>query len=382
MNKNNEASTQECGGITISKATDRDIDALVALEAAAFDSDKLSRRSFRRFLRTETAELRVAKSCGETVIGYSLVLHRTNTSLARLYSIAVHPSAQGQGVAKLLLSDAEHFALRHGSVVMRLEVSAHNVRAQDVYLKSGYQVFGNPLADYYEDGSSALRMHKTLLPDTLEPPQSYIYYPQTLDFTCGPAALMMALHTLDPAFPLMQRTELAIWREATTVFMTSGYGGCGPHGLALAAVARGFCAEVYLSQEDALFLNTVRNSTKREVLQLVHADFLERMNDANIPLTHAPLSFEHLQNWIHAGNTAVILISQFRLFGLRAPHWVTVTGIDETFVYVSDPDNDITDMPFSSTDCVSLPIPRREFDLMARYGRDRLQAAVLFSKAS
>ena len=34
----------------------------------------------------------------------------------------------------------------------------------------------------------------------------------------------------------------------------------------------------------------------------------------------------------------------------------------------------------TTTDRVSIPILRREFELMARYGRSRLQAAIIVSK--
>jgi hypothetical protein len=51
---------------------------------------------------------------------------------------------------------------------------------------------------------------------------------------------MMAMKALDPAMELNRTLELRLWREATTIFMTSGHGGCGPYGLALSAYRRGF----------------------------------------------------------------------------------------------------------------------------------------------
>ena len=49
---------------------------------------------------------------------------------------------------------------------------------------------------------------------------------------------MMAMTALDPSRTMDANDEIRIWREATTVFMTSGHGGCGPYGLALAAHRR------------------------------------------------------------------------------------------------------------------------------------------------
>ena len=47
---------------------------------------------------------------------------------------------------------------------------------------------------------------------------------------------MMAMAALKPEQEMSRRVELQIWREATTVFMTTGHGGCSAHGLALAVV--------------------------------------------------------------------------------------------------------------------------------------------------
>ena len=78
----------------------------------------------------------------------------------------------------------------------------------------------------------ALRYEKALAP-RLKPSLARVpYYEQTLDFTCGSSALMMAMKSLDPSLRFSRTLELRLWREATTIFMTSGHGGCGPLGLA------------------------------------------------------------------------------------------------------------------------------------------------------
>ena len=77
---------------------------------------------------------------------------------------------------------------------------------------------------------------------------------------------------------------------------------------------------------------------------------------------------------------ALVLISQYRIYGDKIPHWVVVSGFDDRFVYVSDPDIGDDHEPFNGSDCLSVPILRNEFDLMARYGRDKLQAAVFIDK--
>lgn len=128
----------------------------------------------------------------------------------------------------------ETAALEGGRILVRLEVRRDNEAAIHLYTRSGYRRFGS-IEDYYEDHGTALRFEKRLTPPGPMALAKVPYYRQTLDFTCGPAALMMAMKALCPGLSLDRSLELRLWREATTIFMTSGHGGCGPYGLALAA---------------------------------------------------------------------------------------------------------------------------------------------------
>jgi len=355
-----------------------DIEALTELEDRIFAEDGITRQGFRRFLSSPTAEMAVVEVDGRFA-GYALVIFRNNTSLARLYSIAVMENFRGAAVGKALLDWAEKITLGRGGAVLRLEVRPDNADAIRLYRRQGYEEF-DVYPDYYEDHSSALRMQKSLIPETVVVPSRVSYYNQTMDFTCGAAALLMAMHALDPAVAMNQNAELAIWREATTVFMTSGHGGCGPHGLALAAHARGFAAEVYVSDPGPLFVAGVRQEKKKEVLRLVHADFMERIEAAGI-LVHAGVcSLAMLEEEFATGKSAIALISQYRILGDKAPHWVAISGFDERFIYVSDPDFGKDDDPFNGTDCLSIPITRRDFEIMSKYGSSHLQAVVVVGR--
>lgn len=138
-----------------------DVDALLALEQAVFRTDRLSRRSFRRFLASPAATLIVADDGDHTLAGYALVLYPPRSSLARLYSIAVAPHLGKRGIGPLLLTAAEDAARRRGRHAMRLEVHEHNRRAIGRYEKSGYRLFGRH-RDYYDDRGDALRFEKPL----------------------------------------------------------------------------------------------------------------------------------------------------------------------------------------------------------------------------
>ena len=65
--------------------------------------------------------------------------------------------------------------------------------------------------------------------------------------------MMMALAWADRSFKPAPAFEFQLWREATTIFMTSGPGGCEPYGLAVALKRHGLRPEVYVSRPRALF---------------------------------------------------------------------------------------------------------------------------------
>jgi len=353
-----------------------DLEALLVLENRCFEHDRLSRRSFRHFLGSDTASCLVCEHDGQ-LLGYVLVLFHGRTALARLYSMAVAPEHQGHGVGRALLAAAEAAALDAGAAIMRLEVHPQNAPAIALYRGAGYVEFGIYHA-FYEDESDALRMQHALVP-RLQPDDSSIpHYRQTLEFTCGPAALMMAMKALNRRLRLDRRLELRLWRESTTIFMTSGHGGCSPQGLALAAWRRGFGVELFVNDERPPFVDSVRTPDKKEVLRLVHEEFLDEIRRTDIEVHRHPLSADELSARVAAGAMVLVMISQYRIYGDKEPHWIIVSGCDQRFIYAHDPY--ISDAYVSTTDRVSIPILRREFELMARYGRSKLQAAVILSR--
>ena len=123
---------------------------LIELENRAFATDHISRRAFRRLLASPQAETIVVEHDGR-LAGYALVLFRSGSAVARLYSIAVAPrTAPDAGSAPALLAAAEAAALDRGCVALRLEVHEGNAAAIARYRKSGYTEFGRHRA-YYED---------------------------------------------------------------------------------------------------------------------------------------------------------------------------------------------------------------------------------------
>jgi ribosomal-protein-alanine N-acetyltransferase len=150
--------------VRVRAAKPRDLDALMELEHRVFATDRLSRRSLRRFLTAPSAGLLVAEESDGHLAGTAILLFRPRSAVARLYSIAVAPHMGGRGVASMLLRAAEEFAVKRGSSSIRLEVHQTNHAAIARYRKSGYRQFSRR-EHYYEDGGDALRFEKPLIPE-------------------------------------------------------------------------------------------------------------------------------------------------------------------------------------------------------------------------
>ncbi|MHA7878857.1 MAG: GNAT family N-acetyltransferase/peptidase C39 family protein [Saccharospirillum sp.] len=361
----------------IRPAVSADHTALVHLERRCFEGDRISERSFRRFLKGETNRLLVAEGDDGLLVGYGLLLRHRGTSLARLYSLAIAPEAQGQGLGYALLMALEAQAETDECRFIRLEVHIAKQGAIALYQRNGYRKVGERKS-YYEDGGTALLMEKRLHPSHPRP-KNLPYFPQSTPFTCGPAALMMAMHQQDAGVPLNRQTELQLWREATTIYMTTGLGGTSPFGLALAAQSRGFEAQVWATHLETPFLDSVRSADKREVMSLVHQGFIDQCQEAGVQMRQQELTMAEIPELRASGWEILLLISTWRLNRNKAPHWVWLVGLDEDHAFLNDPDID-EDLDQSAFDNHFMPVFRHELDAMTRYGKGRYRAAVMVRK--
>lgn len=377
--KNRMSSRILAGEYSVRFATLADINNLAQLELRCFDMDILNARNFRHLISRGHAALMVAET-EAVLIAYVLVLFHRNTSMARMYSLAVDPEYRGQGIAERLIHDVENEALSRGVVSMRLEVRRDNRPALKLYQTLGYREFA-VFPGYYEDHMDALRLEKALAPHLKSSDTPVPFYAQSLEFTCGPACLMMAMGALDKDIKFDRRLELRLWREATTIFMTSGHGGCDPYGLALSAHRRGFQVRLYAHFDVEMFTSSVRNEEKRQVIRIVSEDFHRELKSLHIPVSHSLISIAQMEKHFRQGAIPIVLISAYRLTGDKAPHWVVVAGFDERFIYIHEPYVDIKE-GCSETTCLGIPVPREEFERMMRYGRSRYYAALMISKRS
>ncbi|MDP2732333.1 MAG: peptidase C39 family protein [Hoeflea sp.] len=292
----------------------------------------------------------------------------------RVELLAVAPGQAGKGYGRALLTAAESAAMEHDRILLRLEVREDNATAIALYKTASYRRIGR-VPDYYADGMAALRFEK-LLRGPEAPAARTPFYEQSTDFTCGSACLLMALARFrSPAF-LDPVWEIRLWREATTVFMLSGPGGCEPFGLAMVAREHGLDPEVWCSTTEMLFLETVRDPEKRRVMELAQTDFRARVAAARTPVHIEAFTLDWLRARLAEGHVVIILVSGYLMMGKKVPHWVLAHGDDGRHIFVHDPwvEDEVGE---TVADAANIPVPHAVFDRIARFGRTGLRAAVL-----
>lgn len=147
------------GPTSLRLARASDLEALVRLEEATFASERITPRQMRYLLGRPSA-LFVVVIQGARLLGYALVLFRSGTRVARLYSLAVSHEARGRGLGCRLVRECVRRATLRSCITLRLEVRARDRRVRRLYERLGFVECGR-LACFYEDGADGVRMERS-----------------------------------------------------------------------------------------------------------------------------------------------------------------------------------------------------------------------------
>jgi len=162
------------------------------------------------------------------------------------------------------------------------------------------------------------------------------FYEQTLDFTCGPACLMMAMRYFDKTIKMDLNLELDIWREANLV----GIRGSSRYGLALAAHRRGFHTKIINNTRDMGYVEIVkdiRENVDIEMLNFFFKDIKKRSVKANIKETIKDIGVEDIRNTLDEGALPIVLVTAKYFSGEDLAHWILIKGYDTKHFYINNP---------------------------------------------
>ncbi|MCH9274831.1 peptidase C39 family protein [Bifidobacterium amazonense] len=199
------------------------------------------------------------------------------------------------------------------------------------------------------------------------------HYRQTTEFTCGPVAVLTAMHRLGITPKPTRAEELQMWREATIAV------ACEPYGLALAAERRGAHPTIRVSHTGpALHPDSKLGLLDPAMARDTQLAFARQAREAGIPVTVGPFDADDIARIVDDGHIAVVLIDELHMHGEACPHWVTVTGRDPATgaLLIDDP---WTDAEYGETavDAFQLPIRPADLELMIHYDEPRSAQAML-----
>jgi ribosomal-protein-alanine N-acetyltransferase len=150
----------EASSVRLRDMTASDVDTITALERGLFPVDYWPRQMFiDELAQPETRRYLVAETAGR-IVGYAGLF--CVQPIADVQTIAVLPEYEGRGIGTALLTELLTEARRRGANDVLLEVRADNPRAQQLYLRFGFeQIHVRPR--YYRDGTDALIMRHVLV---------------------------------------------------------------------------------------------------------------------------------------------------------------------------------------------------------------------------
>ncbi|HVI89103.1 MAG TPA: peptidase C39 family protein [Dongiaceae bacterium] len=227
---------------------------------------------------------------------------------------------------------------------------------------------------------------KAARPTTEHPAKRKVaYYNQSTGFTCGPSSLMMAMNALDPKVKIARLLELQLWREATTIFMGDGHGGCGALGLALAAERRGFDAEVWMNRGGVFLTDRLEKKPEGKdrvtVMRLLQEDDLAEAKRLRIPVHRGKTDIATLRQAMAKGAIPIVLVSTTLFHGSDGPHWVVVSDITDDLVKINDPWIS-RDKGQTARHQTGRSVSHPDFIRMTAYGPKKERATVLIKRGS
>lgn len=145
--------------VTLRPATPDDIEAIMTIETAVFDSEAWSSEAMTRDVNDPNCSYVVAES-GGTVIGYAGLLCPPGSGEADVQTIAVLPESRSTGLGRRLMNALLEQAEARRAKHIFLEVRADNTPAIALYESLGFAAIAVRPGYYQPEGVDAVVMKR------------------------------------------------------------------------------------------------------------------------------------------------------------------------------------------------------------------------------
>jgi ribosomal-protein-alanine N-acetyltransferase len=138
-------------------ARSADVDAVIAIERAAYPADAWSADAMASQLENEHTHYVVAEDDG-AIVGYAGLHAPRGAETAEVHTVTVAESQRRRGIGRRMLGALLDAAAERGAAEVFLEVRVDNRSAQELYRSLGFEPVGVRPRYYQPEGIDALVM--------------------------------------------------------------------------------------------------------------------------------------------------------------------------------------------------------------------------------
>jgi [ribosomal protein S18]-alanine N-acetyltransferase len=143
------------------RARAADLDAVIAIERAAYPTDAWSAEAMASQLENPNTWYLIAEADG-VVVGHAGMLAPAGAETGEVHTVTVTESHRRQGIGRRMLEALLEVAAARGAAEVFLEVRIDNPAAQDLYRSLGFEAVGVRPKYYQPDGVDALVMRASV----------------------------------------------------------------------------------------------------------------------------------------------------------------------------------------------------------------------------
>ncbi len=166
------------------------------------------------------------------------------------------------------------------------------------------------------------------------------YYPQSSEFSCGPACVLMVMKHFKPGLEIGRGLEFEVWRQCNMI----GIKGADPYGLSVPLLDAGYEVRLITQRKGIVQYKSWRQRLKRRFssddIELSFFGMRENKRRAfsrNLSVTYKRPIVADIVRGVLNGYVSVALVHMGVIHSLNIPHWVVVTDADEEKIVFNDP---------------------------------------------